>query len=151
MVGGAEHEDIASATAAAAATTVPEGSDGKVSGLRINPYSGSRNPQHYVEWRKEVQAVEVLAALSRNRLAVMTWLALRGEARSLAAHLTIEELNDESGKGYTELFALLDGRYMRQTHELFDVASERYEKFRRRSGQSMQEYTTELQSLRRQL
>ena len=138
MVGG-EHGDVAGATAEAAATAIPQdGTDGKVSGLRITPFSGSRNPAHYLEWRKEVQAVEVLAALSRNRLAVMAWLALRGEARSLASHLSIEELNEDSGKGYTELIALLDGRYMRQTHELFDVASERYEKFRRRSGQSMQ-------------
>ena len=58
---------------------------GKISGLRIVSFSGSRNPQVYEDWKRSVGSVRFISDLPDNKLAVVAFMSLAGEAKSLAA------------------------------------------------------------------
>ena len=79
-----------------------------------------------------------LSVASDTKLAIMAWMALRGEAKAICRHMEIEDLSLPT-KGLQQLLAFLDARYLRQPHEEYDSVADRYEKFRRRVGQTMQE------------
>ena len=117
---------------------------GKISGLRIESFAGSRNPQVYKDWKRSVEAVRFISDLAPGKLAVIAYLSLSGEARDLTRHIELEELQDSNGLGLKKLYMVLDKRYLKQEHEQYDYYAAKYEKFRRARGMSMQEYLTSL-------
>ena len=64
---------------------------GKISGLRIEQFSGSRNPQVYEDWKRNVESVKFISDLAPNKLAVVASMSLAGEARDLTRHIALAE------------------------------------------------------------
>ena len=92
----------------------------RISGLKLELYSGSRDPQVYRGWRRSLEATRILTGLAPSRLAVLAWMSLRGEAKRLTRQLDIATLSSEDGTGLEKLLTVLDKRYLRQTHEQYD-------------------------------
>ena len=49
--------------------------------LKLETFSGSRNPMVFRDWKRSVDAVEILSGLPPEELAVYVWLSLKGEAK----------------------------------------------------------------------
>ena len=96
---------------------------GKISGLKIQEFSGSRNPQVYEDWKKSVQSVRYVSNLTDAKLAVLAHMSLQGEAKGLCRHIPFESLVKEDGSGLAMLYAVLDKRYKKQEHDNFDFAA----------------------------
>ena len=43
----------------------------RISGLKLELYSGSRDPQVYRDWRRSLEATRILTGLAPSRLAVL--------------------------------------------------------------------------------
>ena len=56
---------------------VDVGEGGRVNGLRIEAFGGSRNPTVYQDWKGNVEAVRFISDLNDAKLAVVAWLTLR--------------------------------------------------------------------------
>ena len=118
--------------------------------MRIELFSGTRNPAVYRDWKRSVQAVELVTGMKDGKLAVLAWSSLRGEARALTDTLDLETLAADQ-HGLKTLWKLLDARYERQSHDQYDYAQQRYDSYRRANGQTMQEYIAGLEQARREL
>merc|ERR1712194_339949 len=104
--------------------------------IRVKPFKGSRNPDDYKEWRREVVAIELASKLDKKDLAVYAWMALEGEPKILTKHLSVrEDLYDE--KGLERIFEILDARYLRLPHKRADFACKLFERTRRSFGETM--------------
>ena len=123
----------------------------RISGLKLELYSGSRDPQVYRDWRRSLEATRILTGLAPSRLAVLAWMSLRGEAKRLTRQLDIATLSAEDGTGLEKLLLVLDKRYLRQAHEQYDHCQREYERYRRHRGMTMNEYLTGLYAVKDEL
>ena len=82
---------------------------GKISGLRVEAFHGSRNPQVYKDWKRSVEAIRYISDLALGKLAVVAYMSLSGEARDLTRHIELSELQDADGGGLKKLYAVLNG------------------------------------------
>ncbi|CAK0821877.1 unnamed protein product [Prorocentrum cordatum] len=83
---------------------------GRISGLKINVFSGSRNSTVYENWKRSVESVRYISDMCVGKLAVVTFLPLHGEARGVCQHTPFNELTDEIGNKHKRLLAVLDKR-----------------------------------------
>ena len=82
-------------------TGVDFGEGERLSGLRINPFSGCRTPLVYRDWKKNVEAVRFISDLNAAKLAVVAWLSLRGDAKDHVRHIPSEDLKAPDSSGLT--------------------------------------------------
>ena len=47
-----------------------------VGSLKLETFSGSRNPMHFRDWKMQVEAVRLLSGLSDEKLTVYAWMSL---------------------------------------------------------------------------
>ena len=88
---------------------MPQQPGGRIQGLRVKPFAGTRSRQVYKDWKRELQAIRLASKLPDKEVAVYAWLALEGEAKRLVRHLDVEtEGNHEDG--IKKLLACLDKR-----------------------------------------
>ena len=69
---------------------------GKISGLKIEQFGGSRNPTVYEDWKTSVEKIRFVSDLPPPKLAMVASMSLVGEAKSLTRHITLEQLKDEA-------------------------------------------------------
>ena len=111
------------AAGAAAGADDRDGTNGEVrtaglGALKLETFSGSRNPTVFRDWRKSVDAVQLLSGLPTAKLAVYAWMSLRDEAKDVCRHLSLQELNDD--EGLKLLMTCLEQRYERQAYESYE-------------------------------
>ena len=76
----------------AAQTSAGTSETGKISGLRVEAFHGSRNPQVYKDWKQSVEAIRYISDLAPGKLAVAAYMSPSGEARDLTRHIELSEL-----------------------------------------------------------
>ena len=120
--------------------------------VRLRMFSGSREPEVYQEWRREVELVQLMYAMPPEQLGPLVYLSLEageGKPRGLLSHISVPNLCTEAG--LQEVLKTLDAEYAPVAYETADVAFKRYNQCRRRTGEEMLEYISRLRSAKRQL
>ena len=112
----------------AVAGAAGEADQTRISGLKLEIFSGSRDPHVYRDWRRSLEATRILTGLQPARLAVLAWMSLRGEAKRLTRQLDIEVLSHTDGTSLEKLLHVLDKRFLRQAHEQYDYCQRQYER-----------------------
>ena len=77
---------------------------GKISGLRIEQSSGSRNPEVYEDWKRNVESVQFISDLASDKLAAVASMSLAGEATELTRHISLAGLQGESSEGLKNIY-----------------------------------------------
>jgi len=119
--------------------------------VRLRTFDGSRRPGAYREWKKEVLAAKFIYNLADKQLAPLVYLALdakEGGPREAVEHLDIET-EVATDTGLTVIWKLLDQEYEAEAYEKADKALKRWERLRRRAGQSMADYLKDLKKAKR--
>eukprot|EP00971_Amphidinium_carterae_P265862 5273952-Amphidinium_carterae.2 len=118
-----------------------------LSSIKLDRFDGNRtNREAYRQWRKVILAHQHLYQLDTSELAMLIYLATAGEARETINVLTIDELRSDTG--LQRLWDLLNAAYDAPEADRFETARAKYEQCRRRPGQSIDSYITELRRCR---
>ena len=107
----------------AQSSTISAGDLGKVPSVRLKVFDGSRRAGAYREWKKEVEAVQIIHQLTEKQLAPLVYLALdskEGGPREVVEHLEIvADLAQDDG--LQKLWKLLE-EYELKSHVKADIA-----------------------------
>ena len=150
MLGGtssARPEDDGESTLAVPGTGV-----GRMPAVKLRTFDGSRDPEVYREWRREVELVQLLYGLPPEQLGPLVYLSLEsgdGKPRGMLAHMGVEELTSKTG--LATILSTLDAEFSPVAYEAADVAFQRYNSCRRKHGEDMLTYISRLRSAKRQL
>ena len=147
----ASESDGSFGAAAAESAAGVDVKDKSLPSMRLRQFDGDRDG--YEEWKKEVEAVELLYKVPEERLAPLIFLALApapGKPRDLLSHLDVKTEICAAG-GLQKVWGILDKEYIKQDFVKSDEAQTKYDKLTRKTFQGMQEYLRELRIARRRL
>ena len=120
--------------------------------VRLRTFDGSRDPEIYREWRREIDLIRTLYQLPPEQLGPLVYLSLEpgeGKPRGHLAHLDVNDI--ASAKGLGEVLSTLDAEYAPQAYEAAYESYKRYAGCRRRTGEEMMAYIARLRFAKRQL
>ena len=103
----------------------------------------------YKRWKKAVLALFRLYDLRESELAMLVYLACRGEARETLDILEIDEML--APHGMEMIWELLDEAFDKLVIEKYEEASAEYNEVYRKYGMSMDQYITGLKRAKREL
>ena len=110
---------LADASASATFST-----SGKMPSVKLSVFTGDRTPGVYKEWRKEIEAVQLIYGIDDKTIAPLVYLSLEagaGKPRELAEQLDLVS-DIATDDGLKKIYALLDAEYKDQPHKEADTA-----------------------------
>ena len=117
--------------------------------VKIEEFHGGHDPKRYKRWKKAVLALFRLYNLEESELAMLVYLACRGEARVTLNILEIDEMM--APHGMEMIWELLDEAFDKLVFEKYEEASAEYNEVYRKYGMSMDQYITGLKRAKREL
>ena len=145
-------EDVSDAGTVQSRSSVDpaSGSRGHFPRVRLRAFRGEA--LEYLEWKHEVIAMKALHGVTDDQLGGLVYLACEagpGKPRDVLRHL--ERADVLKADGLKLVWQLLDEEYIREPYVRSDEALTRYNRCRRKPGQSMEEFLRELKLARRML
>ena len=95
--------------------------------VKLREFEGSRDPEVYREWRREVELIRIVYALPEGQLGPVVYLrsgAGENKPRGLLSHLEVKDLTSKTG--LSEVLRVLDAEYAPEAHETADASFKKY-------------------------
>ena len=116
--------------------------------IRLDEFSGGADvsARAYRMWKKSVYAKARLHKLTDSELALIIYTEVKGKAKELLEILEISDL--ERPDGLDMVWQILDQAHEKMEHERADDAYDGWENARRRHGQSMEEWISNIKKIK---